>query len=203
MIGRPLRREYADGTFEHFEWEGPRISTYTNRQDQKVTYGDYPTTGKLLRITGSAVLDEFRYDAAGRVSMMRTPDAQIDIDSYDNEGHPLHVKETRIINGTPSSALEQSYTWNAHGERTSWTMPRFGTPQTGWTDTVFEDHDEAGNVIGISRIQFGSGTPVLLSAEFRNAGRPDHRTVTRAAPAFRSAAAARSSGNTATTTTRR
>jgi len=25
------------------------------------------------------------------------------------------------------------------------------TPQTGWTDTVFEDHDEAGNVIGISR----------------------------------------------------
>jgi hypothetical protein len=73
------------------------------------------------------VLDEFRYDAAGRVSMMRTPDAEIDIDSYDNEGHPLHVKETRLINGTPSSALEQTYTWNAHGERTSWTMPRLGT----------------------------------------------------------------------------
>ena len=58
-------------------------------------------------------------------------------------------------------------------------MPRFGTPQNGWTDTVFEDHDEAGNVIGISRTQFGgSGTSVLLGAAFRNAGRPDQRTVT-------------------------
>ena len=181
LIGRPVRREYADGTFEHFAWEGPRISTYTNRQGQTLTYTYYPTTGKLFQIIGSVVLDEFHYDAAGRVSMMRTPDAQIDIDSYDNEGHPLHVKETRIINGTPSSALEQTYSWNAHGERTSWTMPRFGTPQTGWTDTVFEDHDEAGNVIGISRTQFGSGTSapsVLLGAAFRNAGRPDQRTVT-------------------------
>ena len=181
LIGRPVRREYADGTFEHFAWEGPRISTYTNRQGQTLTYTYYPTTGKLFQIIGSVVLDEFRYDAAGRVSMMRTPDAQIDIDSYDNEGHPLHVTEKRIINGTPSSTLEQSYTWNAHGERTLWTMPRFGTPQTGWTDTVFEDHDEAGNVIGISRTQFGSGTSapsVLLGAGFRNAGRPDQRTVT-------------------------
>jgi len=178
FIGRPLSRRYADGTFEHFEWDGPRISTYTNRQDQKVTYTYYPTTGKLFQIIGSVVLDEFRYDAAGRVSMMRTPDAQIDIDSYDNEGHPLHVKKTRIINGTPSSTLEQTYTWNAHGERTSWTMPRLGTPQNGWTDTVFEDHDEAGNVIGISRTLFGSGTSVLLGASFRNAGRPDQRTVT-------------------------
>jgi RHS repeat-associated protein len=178
LIGRPLSRRYADGTFEHFVWEGPRISTYTNRQGQTVTYTYYPSTGKLFQIIGSVVLDEFRYDAAGRVSMMKTPDAEIDIDSYDNEGHPLHVTETRLINGTPSSVLEQTYTWNAHGERTSWTMPRLGTPQNGWTDTVFEDHDEAGNVIGISRTQFGSGTSVLLGGEFRNAGRPDHRTVT-------------------------
>ena len=28
-IGRPLSRGYADGTFEHFVWEGPRISRYT------------------------------------------------------------------------------------------------------------------------------------------------------------------------------
>ncbi|MBV9067896.1 MAG: hypothetical protein JO231_04240, partial [Acidobacteria bacterium] len=75
-------------TFEHFEWEGPRISTYTNRQGQKVTYSYYPDTGKLFQIVGSVVLDEFRYDSAGRVSMMRTPDAEIDIDSYDKEGHP-------------------------------------------------------------------------------------------------------------------
>ncbi|MBV9186747.1 MAG: Ig-like domain-containing protein [Acidobacteria bacterium] len=182
FIGRPLLRKYPDNTFEHFEWDGPRISTYTNRQGQKVTYSYYPDTGKLFQIVGSVVLDEFRYDAAGRVSMMKTPDAEIDIDSYDKEGHPLHVTEKRIINGTPLSALEQTYTWNAHGERTSWTMPRLGTPQTGWTDTVFEDHDEAGNVIGISRTQFGSGTSVpatLLGATaFRDAGRPDHRTVT-------------------------
>jgi hypothetical protein len=131
FIGRPLSRRYADGTFEHFEWEVPRISTYTNRQGQKVTYNYYPNTGKLFQIIGSVVLDEFHYDAAGRVSMMKTPDAEVDIDSYDNEGHPLHVTETRIIAGTPSSTLEQTYTWNAHGERTSWTMPRLGTPQTG------------------------------------------------------------------------
>jgi YD repeat-containing protein len=183
FIGRPVRRDYADGTFEHFDWEGPRILAYTNRQGQKVTYNYYPETGKLFQIIGSVVLDEFRYDAAGRISMMKTPDAEIDIDSYDNEGHPLHVKETRIIDGilSPSSTLEQTYTWNAHGERTSWTMPRLGTPQTGWTDTVFEDHDEAGNVIGISRTQFGSATSVpaaLLGAALRNAGRPDQRTVT-------------------------
>ena len=65
FIGRPLSRAYADGTFEHFTWEGPRISTYTNRQGQKVSY--YPTTGKLFQIIGSVVLDQFRYDAAGRV----------------------------------------------------------------------------------------------------------------------------------------
>jgi len=182
FIGRPLSRQYADGTFEHFEWQGPRILTYTNRQGQKVTYGYYTDTGKLFQIVGSVVLDELHYDAAGRVSMMKTPDAEIDIDQYDNEGHPLHVKETRIIDGAlSSSALEQTYTWNAHGERTSWTMPRLGTPQNGWTDTVFEDHDEAGNVIGINRTQFGSGTTTpsaLLTAGFRNTGRPDQRTVT-------------------------
>jgi len=88
FIGRPLSRKYPDNTFEHFEWEGPRISTYTNRQGQKVTYSYYPDTGKLFQIVGSVVLDEFRYDSAGRVSMMRTPDAEIDIDSYDKEGHP-------------------------------------------------------------------------------------------------------------------
>ncbi|HXH95194.1 MAG TPA: RHS repeat-associated core domain-containing protein, partial [Thermoanaerobaculia bacterium] len=183
FIGRPLLRKYPDNTTEHFEWEGPRISTYTNRQGQKVTYNYYPDSGKLFQIVGSVILDEFHYDAAGRISVMKTPDAEIDIDSYDNEGHPLHVKEMRIVDGvpSPSSTLEQTYTWNAHGERTSWTMPRLGTPQNGWTDTVFEDHDEAGNVIGISRTQFGSGTSVpaaLLGAVFRNAGRPDQRTVT-------------------------
>ena len=185
-IGRPLSREYADGTFEYFEWDGPRLATYTNRQGKKVTYSYTLDTGKLHQIIAvpGGVVDEFGYDTAGRVSMMRTPDAEIDIDSFDNEGHPLHVKEMRIIDGiaSPSSTLEQTYTWNAHGERTSWTMPRLGTPQTGWTDTVFEDHDEAGNVIGIKRTQFGSGTTVpsalLSSTPFHNAGRPDQRTVT-------------------------
>jgi hypothetical protein len=38
--------------------------------------------------------------------------------------------------------------------------------------------DEAGNVISISRTQFGgSGTSVLLGVAFHNAGRPDQRTV--------------------------
>jgi hypothetical protein len=46
---------------------------------------------------------------------LRTQNAEIDIDSYDNEGRPLHVKEMRIIGGTPPSSmtLEQTYTWNA------------------------------------------------------------------------------------------
>jgi len=96
LIGRPLSRGYADGTFEHFEWEGPRISTYTNRQGQKVTYSYYPATGKLFQIIGSVVLDEFRYDAAGRVSMMKTPDAQIDIDSYHQQGHRKDAAEKRV-----------------------------------------------------------------------------------------------------------
>jgi len=185
FVGRPLKRHYKDNTIEIFEWDGPRLSTYTNRQGKKLTYSYYPDNGKLHQIIGvNGVIDEFHYDAAGRMSVMKTPDAEIDIDSYDNDGHPLHVKETRIINGVPmpSSALEQTYTWNAHGERTSWTMPRIGTPQNGWTDTVFEDHDEAGNVIGIKRTQFGSGSPVptalLSSTPFHNFGHPDQRSVT-------------------------
>ena len=73
-IGRPRVREYADGTSELFEWDGPRIQSITDRQGRKLAYAYYPGTNQLWRILDAAglPLDEFSYDAAERTSRARS-----------------------------------------------------------------------------------------------------------------------------------
>jgi len=106
---------------------------------------------------------------------------------FDLAGHPKKTRQTRYKDGTGLTSkqvldsFEQVYGWNVHGERISWTMPRPAafSPIDGWTDTVFEDHDAAGNITTITRRLFGSTAATsLMTASFRNAGRPTQRTVT-------------------------
>ena len=46
LLGRPLRREYADGTAEVIEWEGPRTKSVTDRRGRKQHFG-YNGKGQL------------------------------------------------------------------------------------------------------------------------------------------------------------
>jgi RHS repeat-associated protein len=189
LAGRPLKRTYADHTFEQFVWNGPRLASYTDRQGKTQTFG-YNSRNQLesIREPAGAELDHIDYDSAGRVLAWTNRDSKIEYLAYDLQGHPLRTRTTRYAPGTGLSSkqildvFEQTHTWNAHGERTQWQMPRpAGFSAAGWTDTLFEDHDAAGNVSSIARTFFGgtSSTPVpLMTASFRNAGRPDLRTVT-------------------------
>ena len=111
---------------------------------------------------------------------MTTPGAILEITAWDNDGHPLTTKQTVTgFDGTQHPFSGQTHEWNLHGERTSWSVPFLGTLPNGWTQKVFEDHDEAGNVTAIRRVQAGDGTTAtLMSAQYRGAGRPDSRTIT-------------------------
>ncbi|HEV8433415.1 MAG TPA: Ig-like domain-containing protein, partial [Thermoanaerobaculia bacterium] len=183
LLGRPLRRVYQDGTTEQFVWDGPRLRSYTNRSGQLQTFEYYPNTDRLFRITYGSTVEILTYDDAGRLKTWTTPGAILTYSNYDKEGHPGQTAVTRIApdGATQLATYTQTHTWNAHGERMAWTMPRSTAPTVPWTDTVNEDHDEAGNVIGITRTLFGSTSSVpssVLAAQFLNAGRPFQRTIT-------------------------
>jgi RHS repeat-associated protein len=135
--------------------------------------------------TGAVTLSH--YDAAGRLTVHTTKDARVEWLTFDNDGHPLTTRQTRYRGSTGLDLspvfldrFDQTHTWNAFGERTSWTMPRPSTPITaGWTDTVTQDYDAAGNLTQISRTQSaGTASGTLMTASFRNAGRPTTRSVT-------------------------
>jgi RHS repeat-associated protein len=186
-LGRPLFRKYQDGSVETYTWEGSRVTSFTDRQGRKQQYG-YDSAGRLSDLIdgdSNTKLDHLDYDAAGRLMRHVTKDAMVESLSFDNDGHPLTTRQTRFRNssGFEGQAVldqfDQTHTWNAFGERTSWTMPRPNTLTTdGWTDTVSQEYDGAGNLTSISRTQTGAGLATLMSADFRNAGRPNHRTVT-------------------------
>src|SRR5689334_14943241 len=60
----------------------------------------------------------------------------------------------------------------------SYTLPIAGSA-AGWTNFVKLDYDPAGNLKSIDRTQTGVSGPAasLMSASFRNARRPDDRTI--------------------------
>jgi hypothetical protein len=190
QLGRPLTRTYQDGTVETHVWEGSRLASFTDRQSRKQQYIYDAVTARLIEIRdGSGTkLDQLEYDAAGRLKLHLTKDALVESLTFDNDGHPLTTSQTRYKNssgfGFPQMILDrfgETHTWNAFGERTSWTMPRpTSLAAPGWTDTVTLGYDGAGNLTQISRTQIGGGvtaTP-LMNATFRNAGRPTSRSVT-------------------------
>jgi RHS repeat-associated protein len=184
LIGRPVRRDYADGSAELVEWQGERLRSFTDRQGRKQVF-DYNGKGQVeaIRDAGGTILDRLAYDSAGRLTSWSTKDVALTWSAFDMEGKPQTTTqkrfkdETGLLGATLQVVLDeytQNHVWNEQGERTSFTMPAYSglTFGSGWTASVSQVMDAAGNVKEIRR-----NGDVLMTAEFRNAGRPDKRTV--------------------------
>ena len=182
QLGRPTERIYKDGTREQIVWEGQRVKSITDRQGRTQTF-QYNLKGQIETITGpgDVVLDRIAYDAAGRISRWTNDDSIIEYSNYDFEGHPRVTTQSRYRNGVLVDQYTQEHTWNVHGERSSWTMPAytgFASVQP-WTRSITQDHDAMGNVIRMQRTLAGpSEASTFFEADYRNAGRPDRRTIT-------------------------
>ncbi len=186
-IGRPRQRTYADGTSETWTYDGERVESTKDRQGRTFVY-TYNTKGQLseLRNLGGEVLESYGYDAAGRLATWTTREARLVYENFDMEGRPRRTRQIRyadrsgFITATVLDEHVQEHEWNVHGERSAWTMPlptNYAVP--GWTNRVEEDHDAMGNVIAIRRSRFGStAMSPLMTADYRNAGRPNVRTLT-------------------------
>jgi RHS repeat-associated protein len=190
LIGRPTGRAYPDGTSEVIQWEGERLKSITDRQGRNQTFL-YNAKGQLHEIrSGSAVVDRIAYDDAGRMVSWKTPDTEMVWGpEFDLEGRPKRTMQRRFKNGsglTSSELLdefEQRHVFNEHGERTFASMPVYSALTLGpqWTVGIVEAHDAKGNVTSISRATApGTGGPTVMSATYRNAGRPETRTITTA-----------------------
>ncbi len=182
LIGRPTARSYADGTSETIVWEGSRVKSITDRQGRTKTI-TYNPRGQIEKITNGSgvVVDEVTYDGAGRVIKWKTPDAVIEYSDFDGNDRPRKTKQSRYRGDTLVDSYTQEHTYNAHGERLSFTMPSYaGMPATnGWTQSVTLQRDATGNITRIERTTGGiSGGGTLLAADYRNVGRPDRRTIT-------------------------
>lgn len=180
-IGRPEERRYADDTTEKFTYEGPRLSSYTDRQGRKVNYF-WNSKGQLTDIkrAGGDPVDAFEYDDAGRLIRWTHKDSEIRFGDFTSDGKPQRTVVARLEGGVAAMEFEQQHRWNEHGERVAWSMPRPTTFSTSepWTDRIEEKYDALGNVISIERKLFGSSSfAPLFSGEYRNAGRPVFRTV--------------------------
>jgi YD repeat-containing protein len=189
LIGRPTVRTYPDGTTETITWEGSRLQSMVDRQGREQRYV-YNTKGQLEEVrSGATVLDRITYDSAGRMVSWKTPDSELTWGEFDMEGRPRRTKQRRFKNGTGLTSgelldeLEQQHVYNEHGERTFASMPIYPglTLGAGWTKGIAEQHDAMGNVTSIARANApGANGSVVMTATYRNAGRPDSRTVTTA-----------------------
>jgi RHS repeat-associated protein len=181
LIGRPLQRKYRDGTTEEIVWDGRRVASVKDRQSRAQTFG-YNSKGQIATVNGpgGVVLDTITYDAAGRIAKWENDDSVIEYSDYDMQGHPRRTSQSRKRGGAIVDTYTQQHTWDEHGERTSWTMPTYDgfRSNRSWTTSVTQQHDTMGNVTRIERTLSGSGGGVFLDAQYRNAGRPDRRTVT-------------------------
>ncbi|MEO5568170.1 MAG: RHS repeat-associated core domain-containing protein, partial [Gemmatimonadaceae bacterium] len=187
LLGRPLRRIYADQTVEIFSWSGPRIDTFTDRQGRGRRFL-FNTKGQLERIdaVAGATLEKLEYDDAGRLVVWTNAHARMTFADFDLEGRARKTSTTIFSDGSGLSAAtggieySQTHSFNVHGERSEWAMPRTATFQTTepWTDAIRQRFDAMGNVIAIDRRLFGATDfKPLLTADYRNAGRPVARTV--------------------------
>lgn len=176
FIGRPLTRTYVDNTTEHFEYDGARLKSYTDRQNRKRSYV-YNAKGQLEQIRDSdgATLDYLRYDHAGRLTSWRTADAELTWSDFTLDGKPQRTTQKRFKDASGFTTaivlneFAQEHRWNEHGERT-----RFSMPGADWW--LRETRDAMGNVTEIARLAGDTATP-LMTATHRAAGRPDTRTL--------------------------
>jgi len=189
FIGRPMKRTFADGTSERIEWEGARVKSVTDRQNRKQTFV-YDSRGQLREIRDGAntLLDELTYDNAGRLASWKNIDSETGWTDFDLEGNPRKTVQTRFKDGSGLTSSPvvldeyvQEHRWSEHGERTHWSMPAYAglLIGTGWTKWVREERDAVGNLTLIGKLPDPSAASaaMLMTGTYRNAGRPDVRTV--------------------------
>lgn len=188
LLGRPLKRTYADSTIEQLSYAGTRLETFTDRQGRTQVFA-YNGKGQITRIDrlGGGQLDQLDYDEAGRLIRWTTKDAAVFLTNFNLAGYPKKTVVTRYKDGSGFTAAQvlgtytQEHGWNEHGERVEWTMPRPSgfTTSAPWTDRVKQRYDAMGNVIAIERQLFGAITfAPFLAADYRGAERPITRVVT-------------------------
>ncbi len=187
LLGRPLVRTYPDQTTETFGYEASRLTTYKDRQGRSFVYEYEPNTGRLqfVRRQGGEPLEKYSYDDGGHLHALTTADAEIAFENYDLGGRPHLTKQTRFGTGanggfgarTVVDEYTQTHDYNEHGERTMFTMPYAGNVN-GWSTQINLDHDAAGNVTQIRRTVAGGVSAVMMTADYRNSGRPIVRNIT-------------------------
>ncbi|HYC50700.1 MAG TPA: hypothetical protein VEB19_06255, partial [Gemmatimonadaceae bacterium] len=179
-LGRPTRRNYEDGTYEEIAYEGARVKSVRDRQGRTQRY-TYNSRGQVAEIRDDAGLtDLLRYDEAGRLVSWKNADVEIAWSDFNLDGAPKKTAQRRFRDGegliapVVADEYEQTHAWNEHGERVSYSMPLApgATLGPGWTTSVQQSYDAMGNLSTISR----EGS--LMTASYRNAGRPDTRTIT-------------------------
>lgn len=179
-IGRPFRRTYPDNSTEEIHYELWRVKKFKDRQNRWQIF-NYDSRGRIETVTNDdgVELDRLVYDAQGRLISWRTPDSLMEFLQFDTQSRPQLTRQARYLGGAPLDDYTQSHTYDALGRRTTWTMPgasvMSGAP---WTTSVTQRYDAVGNVIGIDRTAAnGAGTGLLLTSDYRNSGRPNHRTL--------------------------
>lgn len=187
LLGRPVVRTYPDQTTETFGYEASRLTTYKDRQGRSFVYEYEPNTGRLqfVRRQGGEPLEKYSYDDGGRLHALTTADAEIAFENYDLGGRPHLTKQTRFGTGanggfgtrTVVDEYTQTHDYNEHGERTMFTMPYAGNVN-GWSTQINLDRDAAGNVTQIRRTVAGGVSAVMMTADYRNSGRPIVRNIT-------------------------
>ncbi|MEA2163766.1 MAG: hypothetical protein QOK37_1893 [Thermoanaerobaculia bacterium] len=174
-LGRPVLREYPDGTFEEIHYNGSRVETVRDRQGRFQRF-NYDDGGRLFEVTSNgAVLDHIDYEN-GRVTRWRTPDASIEFSDFDVDNHPQLITQHRLTaEGGEVDTYSISHRWNAGGELVHTDMPSYQGMNAGsrWATTLDYQHDANSNVRTILR----NGLP-FMNAEFRSAGRPISRNLT-------------------------
>ena len=184
LIGRPIKRNYKDGTTELIEWEGRRVKAITDRRGLKQTF-TYNARGQINQVADAAarVLDDITYDDAGRIVRWKTPDAMIEYSDFDFDGHSRRTTQSRFRDNVLIDKYTQEHTFNVHGERTGFTMPSYAgfTSASPWTASVTQKRDGVGNVVRLDRTLVTGATSSLLEGDYRSSGRPDRRVITTAA----------------------
>lgn len=182
FLGRTTRVRYPDLSTEEYVYDGSRILAMKNRQELWQSFA-YNGKGQITTVyaasfpnPGAPRLDEIRYDTAGRMESWRTKDALIEYSNYALDDRPRTTKQTRFKDGSgfTTSDILDTYTvghqFDGYGDLTQLTMP--GQPGGGWAKQLDLKYDAMSNLIELKR-----DGEVLLTGDYRNARRPDSRTI--------------------------
>jgi hypothetical protein len=112
--GRPVHREYPDGTFEEIHYDGARVDWTRDRQNREQHFA-YDDSGRLYEVTNAArvVLDHIDFEN-GRVIRWKTSDASIEFSDFDADNHPQQITQHRLdANGNEIDTYTITHSWNA------------------------------------------------------------------------------------------